>query len=123
MRATGLGDDFFSISVFKYNKHHKALVIKTSSHKPLFCAEEVDIIYYYYYEYSNKWYAYTFMNKDCSVLGGFRFLHSPSVYEYGRVELIAHSTLTSCDVEIFTTPYATGVGSSIPDVTKEGNLL
>ncbi|MBO5944786.1 MAG: hypothetical protein J6Q50_05790 [Clostridia bacterium] len=115
VRATGLDDDFFSTSIFKYNKHHKALVIKTSSHKPLFCAEEVNIIYYYYYQDSDRWYAYTFVNKDCSVLGGFRFMHSPSAYEYGRIELRAHSTLASCDVEIFTTPYATG--SSIPDVT------
>lgn len=117
VNATGLGDDFFHTSVLKYNKSHKALVIKTSSHRPLFCAEEVNIIYYYYYESEDKWYSYTFMNKDCSILGGFRFLHSPSVYEYGKVALLAHSTLTSCDVEIFTTPYATGVGSSLPNVT------
>ncbi len=117
VRATGLDEAFFSTSVFKYNKHHQALVIKTSSHRPLFCAEEVNIIYHYYSKDSDKWYGYTMMNKDCSVLGGFRLLHSPSVYEYGRVDIRAHSTLASCDVEIFTTPYATGAGSSIPNAT------
>ncbi|MBQ3524360.1 MAG: hypothetical protein IJA43_07915 [Clostridia bacterium] len=116
VRATGLDEAFFSTSVFKYNKHHQALVIKTSSHRPLFCAEEVNIIYHYYSVDSGKWYGYTMMNKDCSVLGGFRLFHSPSVYEYGRVEIRAHSTLASCDVEIYTTPYATG-GSSLPNAT------
>lgn len=115
VNASGLGDSYFNTRVLKYNTSHKAIAIKTSSHKPIFCDEEVNIIYYYYHNKNEKWYSYVFMNKDCSVLGGFRFLHSPSLYQYGKVGIIAHSTLTSCKLEIFTTPYATG--PSIPNIT------
>lgn len=111
--ASGLDSSFFETKVFKYCLRHSALVIKTSSHSPVLSNKEVHIMYYYFDTATEKWYSYTFMKADCSVPGGFRFLHYPSVYHYGKVKITAASTLKSCNIEIYSTIYATGVGNSI----------
>lgn len=105
INATGLDNDFFNTSPFKYNKHHNAIAIKSSSHKKgLGGDKHLNITYYYYSEQNDKWYFITMMDKDCSVTGGFRFQHSPSLYPYGKFSFMAHNTLKSCTIKIFTTP-------------------
>lgn len=110
-----LNGNSFMTSVFKYNKSHIAVVVKTSSHKPVLCTDKnINIIYYYYRETADKWYAYTFMDKNCTG-AGFRFQHSPQIAPYGQLKISAHSTLTSCTLEVFTTPYASsGIGAIVP---------
>lgn len=108
-----LNGNFFTTSVFKFHKSHVAVVVKTSSHKPVLCSDKnINIIYYYYRETTDKWYAYTFMDKSCSG-SGFRFQHSPQIAPYGQLKVSAHSTLTSCTLEVFTTPYASS-GAIVP---------
>ncbi|MDE5994164.1 MAG: hypothetical protein K2G60_01485 [Oscillospiraceae bacterium] len=116
INATGLDEDFFNTKPFKYNTSHKAIAIKSSNHKkPLLGGDKhINITYFYYSSQKDKWYSITMMDKDCSVSGGFRFQHSPSLYPYGKFSLIAHNTLKSCTIKIFTTPYATG--GTIPQI-------
>ena len=111
--ASGLDSGFFNTKVFKYCLSHSALVIKTSSHSPLLSNKKVHIMYYYYDTATDRWYLCTFMDADCTGVGGFRFLHFPDLYHYGRAEITAASTLKSCHIEIFSTPYATSVAGSI----------
>jgi len=108
-----LNGDFFTTSVFKFHRSHVAVVVKTSSHKPLLCSDKnINIMYYYYREATDSWYVYSFMDKSCSGTG-FRFMHSPSIAPYGQLKILAHSTLTSCKLEVFTTPYASS-GAVVP---------
>ncbi len=116
--ATGLDEDFFNTKPFKFCRSHSAVVIKSSKHKrPLFSVNDnnLNITYYYYSSQKDKWFAYTMMDKDCSVIGGFRFQHSPSIYQFGKFSFIAHSVLKSCTISIFTTPYSLA-GPTIPQI-------
>lgn len=116
IRATGLDNDFFNVGPFKYNTHHKAIVIKTSVHiKGLKGDKHLNITYFYYSEKNDKFYSITMMDKDCTITGGFRFQHSPSIYPYGKFGFIAHNTLKSCTIKIFTTPYAVN-GPTLPEI-------
>lgn len=118
VKATGLDEDFFNVGPFKYNISHKGLIIKTTSHSfPLFSIFDysLNITYYFYHPDANKWYSITMMNKDCSIIGGFRFQHSPKLYPYGKFSFIAHSTLKSCKIKISTTPYAVS-GPTLPQI-------
>lgn len=112
--------NFTYVGFFQYNRSHVALVIKTSGHKPFLCySKNLNITYHYYKEGENNntghWYTFTMMNKDCNAVGGFRFQHSPSLYEFGRVQVCAHTDLEECDFEIYTTPYGM-TGPSLPIV-------
>lgn len=103
-------DQKFSYSPpFYYNAYHKAMVVKTTNHdKPFGGDKHLNITYFYYDANTKRYYSITMMDKDCSVIGGFRFQHSPSLYPVGKLQYIAHSTLRSCDISIYTTPMASG---------------
>ena len=118
VKATGLDDGFFNVGPFKYNINHKGLIIKTTSHSfPLFSIYDysLNITYYFYYPNANKWYSMTMMNKDCSIIGGFRFQHLPQLYPYGKFSFMAHSTLKSCKIKISTTPKVVS-GPTLPQM-------
>ncbi|MGN0570118.1 MAG: hypothetical protein ACI4N4_06395 [Candidatus Fimenecus sp.] len=111
---SNIDTSYFHTPTFKYNTHHNALCIKSKSHSPFWAtSKNLNLSYYYYYETTDKWYLYNFINKDCGTLGGFKIGHFPSLFKYGRIDIRAYSDMKSCDIEIWTTPYAS-VTSNIP---------
>lgn len=117
VNATGLDNAIFNTSVLKYNTHHKAIVIKSSNHTKGWGGDKhINITYYYYKPSADRWYSITMLDKDCTIIGGYRFQHSPSLYPYGKFGLLAHNTLKSCKITIYTTPRALDAGNPLPSI-------
>ena len=94
----------FITPVFKFNTAHEAVRIKTSDESPWCAGHKINFNYFYYSPATDRWYALSLQEKNCSGINGFGFQNDASTFPYGQFHIWKSSTsLTSFKLEIWTT--------------------